>query len=115
MHFPLQQAGHDGVALVVQVRMSTDGDWGSLGGQMRIDEDNAMPAFSDPIRDIKNSPTQSNFSAPDNLQGESTPVLPLTSTTSHMATPGRPVLALALHTLDPQNDLHRCFNGPVTG
>ena len=51
--------------------MSTDGDWGSLGAQMRMDEDGAMPAFSDPCRDAKNSPTQSNFSAPDNLQGGS--------------------------------------------
>lgn len=51
--------------------MSPDGDWGSLGAQMRMDEDGAMPAFSDPLRDAKNSPTQSNFSAPDNLQGGS--------------------------------------------
>ena len=49
--------------------MSTEGDWGSLGGQVRMDEDGTMPAFSDPLRDTKNSPTQSNFSAPDNLQG----------------------------------------------
>ncbi|CAL5227483.1 g10461 [Coccomyxa viridis] len=56
-----------------QVRMSPDGDWGSLGAQMRMDEDGAMPAFSDPLRDAKNSPTQSNFSAPDNLQGMRSP------------------------------------------
>ena len=91
--FPLQQAGHDEVAAVAQVRMSTDGDWGSLGGQMRMDEDNAMPAFSDPLRDAKNSPTQSNFSAPDNLQGASTPALPLLCAMSHVAAPGRHVLA----------------------
>ena len=63
---------------MTQVRMSTDGDWGSLGAQMRMEEDGATPAYSDPCRDAKNSPTQSNFSAPDNLQGESSSALPPT-------------------------------------
>jgi len=53
--------------------MSTDGDWGSPGSQARMDEPSTMPAFSDPGRDIKNSPTQSNFSAPENIQGGRTP------------------------------------------
>lgn len=62
-----------GVTALVQVRMSAEGDWGSPGGETRMEEDaGAMPAFSDPGRDPKNSPTQSNFSAPDNLQGQPT-------------------------------------------
>ena len=56
-----------------QVRMSADGDWGSPGTGARTDEDGAMPVFSDPMRDAKNSPTHSNFSAPENLQGAPLP------------------------------------------
>lgn len=90
--------------VVAQVRMSTEGgDWGSMGGQVRMDEDGTMPAFSDPCRDAKNSPTQSNFSAPDNLQGGCTPLLCLCQrSTTHLRTghpallvpaPGTPALA----------------------
>ena len=36
-------------------------------------------SFSDPMREAKNSPTHSNFSAPDNLQGAPLPHTPLQS------------------------------------
>ena len=65
-----------------QVRMSADGDWGSPGTGARTDEDGAMPVFSDPMRDAKNSPTHSNFSAPENLQGA--PLLPNASHTQEV-------------------------------
>ena len=45
----------------------------------RTEEDAAMPVFSDPMREAKHSPTHSNFSAPENLQGAPLPHTPVHS------------------------------------
>ena len=46
-----------------------------------------MPVFSDPMREAKNSPTHSNFSAPENLQGALLPHTPVQSWPCQMQPP----------------------------